>query len=71
MPEPRPTVAEILAVFRGVYARVATKLDVDPSFVSRVANGKRNSAKIDAALRDELLSVKEQLEQFVRFKPSA
>ena len=34
------TSAEIITAFRGVYARVAAKLGVDASLVSKVANGK-------------------------------
>lgn len=39
---------------KGVYARVAKHLHVDPSYVSRVANGKRRSDKIKQALLFEL-----------------
>lgn len=39
---------------RGIYARVARRHDVDPSFVSRVANGERNSPAIKRALLVEL-----------------
>jgi hypothetical protein len=38
----------------GLYRRVAKKLGVDPSYVSRVATGKRNGVKIRRALLDEL-----------------
>jgi hypothetical protein len=38
----------------GVYRRVADKLGVDPSYVSRVAMGKRKASKIRGALLDEL-----------------
>ena len=38
----------------GLYARVATKLGVTPSFVSLVARGLRRSDKITAALAGEL-----------------
>ena len=38
----------------GVYQRVAKDLGVDPSYVSRVANGARNSEKIKRALLAEL-----------------
>ena len=41
-------------LFRGLYSRVAKRLGMDPSFVSRVARGERRSAKIERALRDEL-----------------
>ena len=40
--------------FRGLYGRVARKLDVDPSYVSRVARGERRSKVIEEALSAEL-----------------
>ena len=39
---------------RGVYARVARKLDIDASYVSRVAAGDRDSDRIRKALVTEL-----------------
>jgi hypothetical protein len=39
---------------RGIYSRVAKKLQVDPSYVSRVARGERRSAEIEEALAMEL-----------------
>jgi hypothetical protein len=39
---------------RGVYARVARKLRIDASYVSRVAAGNRESDRIRKALLDEL-----------------
>jgi len=39
---------------RGVYARVARKLDIDASYVSRVAKGDRDSDRIRQALLTEL-----------------
>ncbi|MDP9159454.1 MAG: hypothetical protein M3O09_04400 [Acidobacteriota bacterium] len=41
----------------GVYARVARKHGVDPSFVSRVAAGKRTSPTIRRALAAELRKI--------------
>ena len=41
-------------LYRGLYARVARKLCVDRSYVSRVARGQRHSAAIEAALKAEL-----------------
>jgi hypothetical protein len=40
--------------FRGLYARVARKCKVDPSYVSLVANGKRHSEKVETWLRREM-----------------
>jgi predicted transcriptional regulator len=41
----------------GIYARVARRLEVDPSFVSRVANGERNSDSIQHALVNEIVRI--------------
>ncbi len=38
----------------GLYARLSKKLQVTPSYISHVANGKRNNPKIMAALLAEL-----------------
>ena len=43
---------------RGLYARVARKLDVDPSYVSLVARGKRKSAAVHTALEEEFKEIK-------------
>jgi transcriptional regulator with XRE-family HTH domain len=51
----------VLAVFRGLYQRVAAKLGVDPSFVSRVARGERRSPAVLAALREEMNVIREHL----------
>jgi uncharacterized protein YfkK (UPF0435 family) len=51
----------IVSSFRGLYARVARKLKVSPSMVSRVAGGHRFSPKIQAALREELEAIKQKL----------
>lgn len=40
-------------LLRGLYARVARKLKVDPSFVSRVVRGERASVAVQAALEKE------------------
>ena len=42
------------SLFRGIYSRVAQKLGCDPSYVSRVARGERNSAEVSEALRAEV-----------------
>ena len=39
---------------RGLYGRVARHLKVDPSYVSRVARGERQSSEIEASLEREL-----------------
>ena len=45
---------DLASHIRGLYGRVARKLRVDPSYVSRVARGERHSKKIENALRREL-----------------
>ena len=45
-----------------MFARVAHKLKVSPSMVSRVAGGHRISPTIQAALREELQAIKEKLD---------
>lgn len=49
---------------RGVYARVARKLGIDASYVSRVAAGQRESDRIRKALLAEL-------ERIHRLRPGA
>jgi hypothetical protein len=44
---------EVHRLQRGIFARVASRLEVDPSYVSRVASGQRNSPKIRQALTKE------------------
>jgi hypothetical protein len=39
---------------RGIYNRVAQKVGCDPSYVSRVARGERNSEAVSEALRAEI-----------------
>jgi|HubBroStandDraft_3_1064219.scaffolds.fasta_scaffold391026_2 hypothetical protein len=48
---------EVLSVFRGLYKRVAVQLDVDPSYVSRVARGQRQAPLVAEALRKEIQRV--------------
>jgi hypothetical protein len=42
------------ATQRGLFARVARKLRIDPSYVSRVANGKRQNDRISHAIEADL-----------------
>lgn len=44
----------------GVYARVARKLRIDASYVSRVARGERQSNKIMRAVLLELFKIEEK-----------
>jgi hypothetical protein len=43
----------LASIFRGLYVRVASRLGVDPSYVSRVARGERRSKVVEAALERE------------------
>jgi hypothetical protein len=45
---------QALTVFRGIYKRVAEQLDIDPSYVSRVARGERSAAFVTDALQKEI-----------------
>jgi transcriptional regulator with XRE-family HTH domain len=53
----------VLSIFRGLYQRVAAKLGVDPSYVSRVARGERQSAAVLAALQAEMDVIRQHLNQ--------
>jgi hypothetical protein len=48
------TLFNLASLVRGLYGRVARKLDIDPSYVSRVARGERQSEVIKAALEREM-----------------
>jgi hypothetical protein len=48
---------EALANFRGIFKRIALQLDVDPSYVSRVARGQRHAPHVSEALRKEIQRV--------------
>jgi hypothetical protein len=39
---------------KGLFARVARKLKLHPSYVSRVARGKRRNKRVSSALNSEL-----------------
>lgn len=47
----------LASLLRGLYGRVASQLDVDPSYVSRVARGERKSVVIEAALEREMRKI--------------
>jgi len=44
-------------LYRGLYSRVDRQLGVDPSYVSRVAHGKRHSPKIERKLKAEIARI--------------
>jgi len=48
------TPTNLASLIRGLYGRVAKQLKVDPSYVSRVARGERQSDAIEASLEREL-----------------
>jgi transcriptional regulator with XRE-family HTH domain len=50
-----------VSLFRGIYNRVAKRLGVDPSYVSRVARGERKSAVVEKALAEEVRIIREHL----------
>jgi hypothetical protein len=49
------------ALYRGLYVRIASKLHVDPSYVSRVARGERQSKAIERALQSEIDQINKKL----------
>jgi hypothetical protein len=57
-------VSDILSsptLYRGLYVRVARKLGVDPSYVSRVARRERSSRQVETALRREIQEISVRL----------
>jgi hypothetical protein len=50
-----------VSLFRGIYNRVAKRLGVDPSYVSRVARGERKSAVVEKALAEEVRLIRDHL----------
>jgi hypothetical protein len=50
----KPAPTNLASLIRGLYGRVAKQLKVDPSYVSRVARGERQSQAIEASLEREL-----------------
>ena len=51
------TMLESYVEQRGLFARVAKELGLDPSYVSRVANGKRRCERVRKAIEDELMKM--------------
>jgi hypothetical protein len=48
------TARRVYVIPRGLYARIAKQLEIDPSYVSRVAHGHRKSERISKVLASEL-----------------
>jgi transcriptional regulator with XRE-family HTH domain len=55
----------------GLYARVAKRLHVNPSYVSRVARGKRQSEDVRKALLNELARINQIRPEFGASRRSA
>jgi len=51
------TLLEWHKLYAGLYSRVGRQLGVDPSYVSRVAHGKRHSQKIERKLKAEIARI--------------
>jgi hypothetical protein len=51
----------LLSMYQGLHKRVATKVGVDETMVSRVARGKRTSARVSEAIREELRAIRDYL----------
>jgi hypothetical protein len=47
------SISTTVSLFRGLYARVAEDLGIDPSYVSRIARGERRSEEVESALKRE------------------
>jgi hypothetical protein len=55
---------DLASRIRGLYGRVARHLDVDPSYVSRVARGERQSAAVVSVLRRELNKIVQEVRKW-------
>jgi len=53
---------DLTSLIRGLYARVASRLKIHPSYVSRVARRERRSKAVEDALRAELMNIVEQIQ---------
>jgi hypothetical protein len=60
-PDNNTTSIPSVSLFRGIYNRVAKRLGVDPSYVSRVARGERKSMVVERALAEEVRLIREHL----------
>ena len=52
-------------IYRGVISKVAKRLLISPSFVSRVARGMSTSARVQSALKKEIENVERVLREEV------
>lgn len=53
----------VVTLSRGLYRRIARKMNCDPSFVSRVARGERRSVRVEAELKMKFREVLKKLKQ--------
>lgn len=62
---PKITTATLLShsLYRGMQARVAARLEVSKSVVSRVANGLKKSRRIEKALLSEANRIERQVQK--------
>jgi hypothetical protein len=56
----------LVSIFRGLYVRVASRLGVDLSYVSRVARRERKSVVVEAALERETRKIISQIARKVK-----
>jgi hypothetical protein len=54
---------DLASLLRGLYGRVASRLGLDPSYVSRVARGDRQSELVEGALRREISNILKHVEK--------
>jgi len=59
--EPVRKVHEFVQSVCGLYSRVARRLSISPSFVSRVARGERQSPVVEQAIVQEFVEAKTDL----------
>ena len=57
---------QVFSLMRGLYSRVAKRLGVDRSFVSRVASGSRKSKRVEAELLKEMRDVERQIAKQIK-----
>jgi hypothetical protein len=69
MSEESVTTAEIISAYTGVYARVARKLKVSPSLVSKVASGESNLAGDRRGVARGIKGIEEKVSEPLRLHP--
>jgi len=63
-PNPTKVLRMRARLYKGLYSRVAKRLKVSPTIVCNVANGRKRSKRIDAALVAELRRIEREIEKF-------